>query len=164
VPRQEGGIRDRLAQLPVTPGWADHEQSLRAPEPEADVVPALEALVDAVVVAYPRVAVGNPTMLVHAATAPHAVARAIPSLPRRLWRPSFDAAWAASSAVLAAYRPAVVGEERTTTLGADDVWQLAVDDGGEHVVKLADSALAVHARTQDPRALSAITTAIGLEA
>jgi hypothetical protein len=66
--------------------------------------------------------------------------------------------------VLSAYRPAVVGEDEPTALSAEDVWQLAVDDGGEHVVKLADSALAVHARTQDPRALSAITTAIRLEA
>jgi hypothetical protein len=167
VPRvalQEGGIRDRLAQLTVTDGWAEHEASLRAPETDEDVVPMLDALVDAVVMAYPRVAVGNPTMLVHAATAPHAVARAVPSLPQQLWRPSFDAAWAASSAVLSAYRPAVVGEDRATSMTADDVWRLAVDDGGEHVVKLADSALAVHARTQDPRALAAITTAIELEA
>lgn len=164
VPRQDGGIRDRLAQLPVTTGWGEHGASLGPPESDIDVPAALESLVDAAVIAYPRIAVGSPTMLVHAATAPHAVARAIPSLPRHMWRASFDAAWAASSAVLAAYRPAVADEDKPTTLSAEDAWHVAVDNGGEHVVKLADSSLEVYARTHDPRALAAITTAVSLDA
>ena len=164
VPRQDGGIRDRLVQLPATAGWWEHGASLRPPESESEVMAALSSLVDAAVVAYPRIAVGSPTMLVHAATAPHAVARAVPSLPLSLWRPSFDAAWAASSAVLAAYRPQVAGEDEPTTLSPEDAWHLAVGNGGEHVVKLADTALEVYARTRDPRALAAITTAVSLDA
>ena len=164
VAHQEGGIRDRLAQLPVTRGWAEHGAALRAPVTTDDVRRSLDDLVDAVVLAYPRIAVGQPTMLVHAATAPNAVARALPSLPAELWRPSFDAAWAATSAVLAAYRPAVLADGEATTLDVDDTWAAAVDNGGEHVVKLADTALDVLERTGDPRALAAVRTAVVLDA
>jgi len=127
----------------------------------------VDAVVDAVVLAYPAMAVGNPTMLVHAATAPNAVARTLPSLPRELWRPSFDAAWAATSAVLAAYlptQPAAPGPMPTSILDADEVWAGAAAHGGEHVIKLADTALDVHHRTADERALVAVTTAVTLDA
>jgi hypothetical protein len=170
VPRvasQTGGIRERLAQLPTTDGWQAHSERLSAPASDGDVVPALDALVDAVVLAYPSIAVGNPTMLVHAATAPNAVARTLPSLPRELWRPSFDAAWAATSAVLAAYlpeRPADPTPDQALVHDTDEIWTTAVRAGGEHVIKLADTALDVHARTGDPRALSAIATAVTLDA
>ena len=166
VPRQEGGIRDRLAQLPSTPRWQRHASSLRGPRRTEDVPRGLDAVVDAVVLAYPSIAVGNPTMLVHAATAPNAVARTLPSLPRDQWRASFDAAWTATAAVLAAYAPAAPAPTRSADAShdADTVWEQAVLAGGEHVVKLADTALEVHARTRDPRALAAITTAIALDA
>ena len=164
VARQEGGVRDRLAQLPATPGWSEHGARLRAPATTDDVRRSLDDLVDAVVLAYPRIAVGSPTMLVHAATAPNAVARVLPSLPVELWRPSFDAAWAATSAVLAAYRPAIPADGEATTLDADETWAAAVENGGEHVVKLADTALDVHDRTGDPRALAAVRTAVLLDA
>lgn len=164
VPQQEGGIRDRLAQLPQTPGWTEHTASLRSPASADDVPRALDGLVDAVVLAYPRIAVGNPTMLVHAATAPNAVARTLPSLPVQLWVTSFDAAWAATAAVLAAYLPGEPGETASTDDDAADVWDRAVRAGGEHVVKLADTALDVHERTGDPRALAAVATAIALDA
>lgn len=164
VPRQEGGVRDRLAQLPQTPGWAEHTASLRSPSSADDVPLALDGLVDAAVLAYPRIAVGNPTMLVHAATAPNAVARTLPSLPVQLWPASFDAAWAATAAVLAAYLPAEPHAASSTDADADDVWDQAVRAGGEHVVKLADTALDVHARTGDPLALAAVATAIALAA
>jgi len=165
VARQVGGIRERLAQLPATTGWAEHGEQLRAPTSDDDVPARLDALVDAVVLAYPSIAIGNPTMLVHAATAPNAVARTLPSLPRDMWRPSFDAAWAATSAVLAAYRPAETASPAHGGVDhADDIWELAVRDGGEHIVKLADTALDVHRRTGDPRALDAVTTAVALGA
>ena len=136
VAHQEGGIRDRLAQLPGTRGWAEHGAALRAPVTTDDVRRSLDDLVDAVVLAYPRIAVGQPTMLVHAAT----------------------------SAVLAAYRPAVLADGEATTLDADDIWAAAVDNGGAHVVKLADTALDVLERTGDPRALAAVRTAVVLDA
>lgn len=167
VPRvasQEGGIRDRLAQLPATRGWQEQAATLRHPRRTSDVPAHLDAVVDAVVLAYPRLAVGNPTMLVHAATAPHAVARTLPSLPRAQWRSSLDAAWTATAAVLSAYRPAQPGPARGTDATADEVWEMAVLHGGEHVVKLADTALDVHTRTGDPRALAAVTTAVALDA
>ena len=161
VAHQEGGIRERLAQLRDTPGWTEHGAALRAPDTSDDVRRSLD---DLVVLAYPRIAVGQPTMLVHAATAPNAVARVLPSLPAELWRPSFDAAWAATSAVLAAYRPAVPSDGQTSPLDADETWASAVENGGEHVVKLADTALDVHDRTGDPRALAAVRTAAVLDA
>ena len=164
VAHQDGGIRERLAQLPTTKGWAESGAALRGPDTDEDVRRCLDDLVDAVVLAYPRIAVGQPTMLVHAATAPNAVARALPSLPAQLWLPSFDAAWAATSAVLAAYRPAVLADEGATMLDADETWAAAVGNGGEHVVKLADTALDVHERTGDPRALVAVRTAVVLDA
>jgi hypothetical protein len=164
VAHQEGGIRERLAQLPDTAGWSEHGAALLAPATTDDVRRSLDDLVDAVVLAYPRIAVGQPTMLVHAATAPNAVARTLPSLPAELWRPSFDAAWAAASAVLAAYLPAVLADGEVTSLDADETWAAAVENGGEHVVKLADTALDVHDRTGDPRALAAVRTAVVLDA
>jgi hypothetical protein len=166
VARQEGGISERLAQLSSTAGWMQHGERLRAPTSDDDVTARLDALVDAVVLAYPKVAIGNPTMLVHAATAPNAVARVLPSLPRHLWRPSFDAAWAATSAVLAAYLPADPPSPGRHEINADpdNAWEIAVRDGGEHIVKLADTALDVHRRTGDPRALDAVATAVALNA
>ncbi len=210
VPHQDDGIRERLAQLPDTPSWATHGATLRAPQTADELRQGLERIVDAVVLAYPRIAVGQPTMLVHAATAPNAVARVLPSLPVELWRPSFDAAWAAASAVLAAYRPAAavdvevpqpgggsssvgrqpgggsiasvarqpggvsINERAEGASGASvgrqpggvsiNTWAAAVEHGGEHVLKLADTALDVYERTGDARALAAVATAILLGA
>lgn len=163
VPRQHAGIRDRLAQLDDTAGWMKHGTSLRGPRVE-DVPAALDELVNAVVFAYPQMAVGEPTMLVHAATAPNAVARTLPSLPREVWIASYAAAWSATCAVLASYRSDRAGPERSMTTDVDEAWDRALAHGGEHVVKLADTALDVHARTGDPRALTAITTAVELDA
>ncbi len=164
VPRQEAGIRDRLAQLPGTPGWFEHGAALRPPANHADAPGVLDEVVDAVVLAYPRVAVGNPTMLVHAATAPHAVSRTLPSLPEALWAPSLVAAWAATCAVLAAYLPEQPAQGSSARLDPAEAWEVAVQDGGEHVIKLADTALDVSARTGDDRAVAAITTAVDLDA
>jgi len=163
VAHQEQGARERLAQLETTPGWAEHAASLAGPVTSAQVPGALDSLVDAVVAMYPRYAHGNPTMLVHAATAPNAVAMTLPSLPEPLWRSSFDAAWSASAAVVAAYRPAA-RREVATAAPADDVWAGALEHGGEHVIKLTDTALASHARTGDTVALAAAATAVALDA
>jgi hypothetical protein len=108
-------------------------------------------------------------MLVHAATAPNAVLLALPSLPERLWPDSFDAAWTATAAVVAAYRPAEPAPAPQPRDGADDSWahdswERAVADGGEHIVKLADTALSAVECTGDLIGLAAIDTAIRLEA
>ena len=164
VPRQEHDIRHRLAQLADTPGWAVAGRSLAPPREVADVPSALTDLVTAVLAHYAGRAHGNPTMLVHAATAPMAVANTLPSLPRALWRPSFDAAWSAAAAVLAAYTPRDERPYRPAPTGLDDVLAQALHHGGEHVIKLADTAATAFATTGDQRALVAVLTAIDLDA
>lgn len=167
VPRvavQSGGIRARLSQLGDTGGWDTHAASLAAPTCAAEVPAAVDALVDAAVVAYPSWAHGSPTMLVHAATAPNAVAAVLPSLPQALWLGSFDAAWSATAAVFAAYRPAAPRPVRTRATTPEDVLARAMAHGGEHVIKLADTALGSHERTSSPQALAAALTAVELDA
>lgn len=160
VDDQSGGIRDRLEQLGGTSGY---EEGVAALAPPTEVAVDLERLVDAAVVAYGRYASGNPTMLVHAATAPNAVRMALPSLPEGLARDSYDAAWSATAAVMAAYKPSRPLEERPGP-AADVVFDAAVRHGSEHVVKFADAALESFRRTRDPRALGAIGWAIRLDA
>lgn len=167
VPRvavQDGGIRARLAQLGGTGGWSTHAARLAAPTTAAEVPAALDGLVDAAVAAYPVWAHGSPTMLVHAATAPNAVAATLPSLPEVMWPSSFDAAWSATVAVLAAYRPAEPRAVRDEATTPDDVLDRAVTHGGEHVLKLADAALTSHGRTGSPQALASALTAVELDA
>ncbi|GMA38919.1 hypothetical protein [Mobilicoccus caccae] len=162
MPEQEDRIRTRLAQLPTTPGWIE---AVGAWGPPAEPLDALEAVVDAAVARYARGAHGQPTMLVHAATAPAAVARVLPHLPTSLHEQSVRAAWAATCAVVAAYRatgdlPDTALEGRT----ADDLWQAALAHGGEHVIKLADTALASAARTGNDDGLHATARALELDA
>lgn len=164
VASQQGGIRDRLVQLDSTPGWAHATAKMSAPNVEEDIPTALAHIVDAAVGAYALYAQGNPTMLVHAATAPNAVAMTLPQLPRALWRDSMNAAWSASAAVVAAYAPAARHETRPSDSTASDALAQAVHHGGEHVIKFADTALKSHHRTDDHNALTAITTAIHLDA
>jgi len=164
VPRiglQEGGIRDRLARLAEVDAWPAYADSLAAPD---DVPGALDRLVDAVVALYPRGAHGNPTMLVHAATAPHAVARTLPSLPREQWDDAYAYAWSATAAVLSCYLPTDLASPVDASIDVDDAWSTALAHRGEHVLKLADVALDVHARTGDPSAVAAITRAVALDA
>jgi hypothetical protein len=95
---------------------------------------------------------------------------ALPGLPEALWLDSFDAAWMAAAAVVAAYRPrdralgAPVAPVAPATTDAEQAWERAVADGGDHIVKFADTALGAWERTADPATLSAIDTAIRLRA
>lgn len=161
---QRFGIRYRLRQLADTPGFVAAVGSLHPPATAAVVPAALAGVVDAVVAAYPRIAHGRPTMLVHAATAPNAVLIALPSLPEALWLDSFQAAWTATAAVVAAYRPADLAPVTAPVTDAPQTWARAVADGGEHVVKFADTALGAWERTGDPVMLAAVDTAIRLGA
>ncbi len=160
VADQSGGIRPRLAQLESTAGYLEAAESLTPPE---DVQRDLEALIDAVVLRYARWAHGNPTMLVHAATAPNAVLRSLPSLPADLWQPSYAAAWSACAAVVASYRP---GTDRDPESGPSDAdaFDDTVVEGSEHMIKFADTALETYARTGHGDALRAIGVAISLGA
>ena len=129
---------------------------------------ALAKIVDATVTAYPRYARGNPTMLVHACTAPNAVLRTLPLLPRELWRTSLAAAWSASAAVVSAYAPPAPAADPAADLDVtgdpSQVIEAALRHGGEHVIKFTDTALSVHTRTSNPTALSAALSAVQLDA
>jgi len=163
VTDQRFGIRHRLRHL--DPGFVACAAAVSRPATADRVPAALQRLVDDVLHAYPQLAHGNPTMLVHAATAPNAVLAALPSLPTTLWPQSFDAAWTASAAVVAAYRPATTAVARPGTgIDPDDVFARAAAHGGEHVVKLADTALDGYARTGDPAAPAAVEVAVRLGA
>ncbi|MFE1783126.1 hypothetical protein ACFW9F_11180, partial [Streptomyces sp. NPDC059506] len=87
---------------------------------------------------------GEETMLVHAATAPNAVLRTLPALPRPLWVPSLHAAWTASAAVTAMYAPdAPVAYAPPGAFTPEEVFERALAHGDEHVIKLTDTALDV---------------------
>ncbi|MFF3775380.1 questin oxidase family protein [Streptomyces sp. NPDC002232] len=151
VPEQDGGIRARLAQLTAFPVWGE------APDPAA----AKELLIELVTAATHRYAShghGEPVMLVHAATAPNAVLRALPALPRALWVPSVAAAWAAAAAVTAAYTPREAAPYARTGLTPEEVFERAAAHGDDHTIKFTDTALDVG----DPLALAAAVRSIDL--
>ncbi|MEU8295854.1 questin oxidase family protein [Micromonospora sp. NPDC048909] len=150
VPDQRFGIRARLAQLADSPDWP--VASGAVPGAVADGVPArLAAVVDAAVARHGTHGYASPVMLVHAATAPNAVLRALPALPRRLWAPSLDAAWAAAAAVTAAYAPAEArpAPPARPTLAVDEVMRQAAASGDPHAIKFADAAIDTYDRGGD---------------
>ncbi|MFC8825579.1 questin oxidase family protein [Streptomyces sp. NPDC057137] len=148
-----GGFTDRLAQVDRLPVWS------------ADVTDPDEArrrLTDLVRASTHRYAThghGDETMLVHAATAPNAVLRTLPALPRALWVPSLHAAWTASAAVTAMYAPPEpVPYAPVTGTTPEEVLRRALAHGDEHVIKFADTAVDVG----DEQALAAALRAIEL--
>ncbi|MFB7447311.1 questin oxidase family protein [Streptomyces sp. NPDC056194] len=151
VPGQDGGIRARLAQLTAFPVWGE------APDPDAAEA-LLTELVTAATHRYATHGHGEPIMLVHAATAPNAVLRTLPALPRRLWAPSVAAAWAAAAAVTAAYTPREAAPYENTALTAEEVFERAAAHGDDHTIKFTDTALDVG----DPLALAAAVRSIDL--
>mgnify|MGYP000931703669 CR=1 FL=1 len=124
----------------------------------------LETLVGAAVAAYSRLAHGNPTMLVHAVTAPNAVRLALPSLPRALCLDAYAAAWTATAAVVSAYRPQSPRPVTSSSATPEQTWEQAVENGGEHIVKLADTVLDACRAGSTGQALSAVDVAISLDA
>jgi hypothetical protein len=137
-----GGIRTRLATLADDATWPG---ALAALSPVADpgaVPAALDALVDAAVTRYGRWGQAAPVMLVHAATAPRAVALVLPALPEQLWPAAFEAAWAVTATIATVYRPpglAVVAEEQPASLG--EVIEGAVATCDEHAIKFTEVAV-----------------------
>jgi hypothetical protein len=107
-------------------------------------------------------------MLVHAATAPNAVLRTLPALPRELWAPSLEVAWAASAAVTSAYGPAAGADPgqvaATGSATPEEVFAHAAAHGDEHAIKLTDTALDVAASDAEgaPLALGAARRACEL--
>ncbi|ADI09589.1 hypothetical protein SBI_06469 [Streptomyces bingchenggensis BCW-1] len=156
VPRvadQSGGIRDRLAQITTFPVWPGPASGALGPDRAREL---LTELVRAAAHRYATHAHGEPIMLVHAATAPNAVLRTLPALPRELWATSLDAAWAANAAVLAAYAPPTGlphGELPSVPAGAtpaertEEIFARAAAHGDEHAIKLTDTVLDVMVTT-----------------
>lgn len=139
VPRiagQEGSFPDRLGRVTRLPVWA---ASVTGPDAAYE---RLTELVRAATHRYATHGHGEETMLVHAATAPNAVLRTLPALPRDLWVPSLHAAWTASAAVTAMYAPAeAVAPAPSGSPTPEEVFERALAHGDEHVIKLTDTAL-----------------------
>ncbi|MGW6911639.1 questin oxidase family protein [Streptomyces sp. NPDC054940] len=132
------GFRTRLAAVRRLPVWAG---DVTDPDTAKD---RLAELVRAATHRYATHGHGEPTMLVHAATAPNAVLRTLDSLPRDQWVPSLHAAWTASAAVTAMYGPVEpVVYVPPARLTAEEVLEKALAHGDEHVIKLTDTALDV---------------------
>ncbi|MFF9318435.1 questin oxidase family protein [Streptomyces sp. NPDC014735] len=167
VSDRSGGIRDRLARLTGFPVWPPRPAG--APD---EARARLEELVRAATHHYAAYGYGEPIMLVHAATAPNAVPRTLPALPRTLWGPSLEAAWAASAAVTAAYAPAEPAPARgpdpsapefsslpsssSSLSSAEEVFARAAAHGNDHAIKFADTALDVGDATALRAALGAV--------
>jgi hypothetical protein len=171
VPRiadQSGGIRERLARLAGLPGWRAALAAPQIPASDEELRSWLAGLVDAATIRYLRYGHGESTMLVHSATAPNAVLRTLPVLDRRLWAPSVAASWAATAALTAIYSPAAAGAQTElpdTPAGSEvveETFARAVEHGDEHVIKFADTAADVYARTGNADALAAAIRATQL--
>ncbi|MGK5548541.1 questin oxidase family protein [Streptomyces sp. URMC 127] len=147
----EGGFPARLARVERLPAWA---ADVTGPDTARG---RLAELVRAATHRYATHGHGEATMLVHAATAPSAVLRTLPALPRPLWVPSLRAAWTASAAVTGMYAAAgAVPYVPPGHLAAGDLIERAVAHGDEHVIKLADTALDVADEQAHAAALRAI--------
>jgi hypothetical protein len=175
VPRiaeQSGRVGDRLARLGDLPAWPQALAGFSVPEAPEQIRTLLASLVDAATLRYLFYGHGNGVMLVHSATAPNAVLRSLPALDAGLWAQSLAASWAASSALTALYAPAepapraqlphlpAGGQSHEET--ARGTFARAVEHGDEHVIKFADTAVDVFARTGDPDAIAAALRAAEL--
>ena len=179
VPRiagQDGDIGDRLSRLDGLPGWPATLGQIGTPADPDQARARLTEVVDAAAVRYLTCGHGNGIMLVHSATAPNAVLRALPAIHKRMWPASLAAAWAATSALTAIYAPPedtlppvspalaaaepVAADARAAI--ASDTFGRAVEHGDEHVIKFADTAIDVFARTGNPAAIAAARRAMDL--
>jgi hypothetical protein len=171
VPRiadQSGGVRERLGQLADLPSWPAALAAPVIPGSAAEIRSWLTGLADAAAIRYLSYGHGNGIMLVHSATAPGAVLRTLPALDTEMWAPSLAASWAAAAALTAVYAPAAPAARTDLPSppagpqAAEDAFARAVDHGDEHVIKFADTAADVYARTGNGDALAAAIRAADL--
>lgn len=161
-PDTDRGFDEWVGKMDQVSGWSDamHQTTV----PRSDAVPDwLAHVVDVAVVRYLQYGHGNGIMLVHSATAPNAVLRTLPALDRRWWRPSALAAWIAMATLTVIYAPPspwgqAMGSQVATTpaLNPEDAFSYAVEHRDEHVIKFADTAMDVYARTGNSQALAAV--------
>jgi hypothetical protein len=150
------------------PGWTEVVYGIRIPDNPEQIPLWLAQVVDTAVVRYLWYGHGDAIMLVHSATAPNAVWRVLPALDKRWWRLSALAAWIATATLTAIYAsgtpadPSVLRPFSTSRHAAEEAFARAVAHGDEHVIKFADTAVDVYARTRDPQALAAIDRAAAL--
>ncbi|WP_176308771.1 questin oxidase family protein [Micromonospora sp. NBS 11-29] len=167
VAEQSRGVPYRIAQLPTTEGWQPALDGLRSVDDPEQVPTLLTQVIDATVVDYLPRGHGQPVMRVHASTAPAAVLRVLPVLPRELWVPSMDLAWQAAAALRAACLPPaadpadLVAHVKGVTT-PEDAMARAVEHGDEHVIKFVDIAMDTFTRTGDPDALAASSRCVEL--
>ena len=171
ITKQADGISDRLARLGALRAWPAALAGFSVPAAPEQIRALLAELVDAATVRYLFYGHGNGVMLVHSATAPSAVLRTLPALDERQWAPSLSASWAASSALTAVYAPAEPAPRdqlpeppgrQSPDETAREVFARAVEHGDAHVIKFADTALDVFARTGNPDAIAAALRAAQL--
>jgi hypothetical protein len=157
VPDQRFGIRARLAQLADLREWP----AVAAAVPgTGSVEDRLAEIVAAAVRKHGTDGYAAPVMLVHAATAPTAVLRALPALPPALALPSLAAAWAATAAITSAYAPAAARPPvPPPAADPESVLERATASGDPHAIKFTDAALDAWRRTPDPALLAAATNA-----
>lgn len=145
VPDQSGGIRERLSQLDETPGWRAGQAALAAPVDVEAVPMFLQDLIVATVDRYGALGLAEPIMLVHASTAPNAILRTLPSLPKGLWMSSANIAWSTAAAVYASYAPSGpagrLPNDSDMTIG--EAMEEAVASRDTHAIKFADTAIDV---------------------
>lgn len=151
------GFRARLADIADKADWGVAVGRLAPIGDPAEIPAALDRLVDAAVTRYHRWGHGSPIMLVHAATAPRAIALVLPVLPHDLWVPSYAAAWSAVAMVATAYRPTTFKPESDTTAppGLEEVIDRTVITKDEHAIKFTEVALESHRRGNPTALLSA---------
>jgi hypothetical protein len=170
VPRVAGqsGGRDPLARLAALPGWPAALAAPHLPASPEALTSWLAGLVEAAATRYLGYGHGEPVMLVHTATAPNAILRTLPALDRHLWAPSVAAAWAAAAALTAVYAPATpapragLPDPTSGPQAAAETFARAVEHGDEHVIKFADTAADVYARTGNSDVLAAAIRATQL--
>jgi len=161
VPDQRYGVPARLAQLADLAEWPAAAGGVPGSDDE-DVPARLGAIVDAAVAMYGTHGYASPVMLVHAATAPNAVTRALPALTETLRSPSLDGARAAAAAVTAAFAPV---HARPPLPGAS-VWTLTrscgagAESGDAHAIKFVDAAIDAHTRSGDTAVLATAAQSI----
>ena len=161
IAEQNGPVAHRFGQFAALTGWPSAQAALRAPADHEDAEHQLTELIAATTVHYLSHGQASPVLLVHAATAPNAVLRTLPALPTDMWAPSLAAVWSASAAILAAYAPSTAvprAELPVVEPGPDAITEtvdMATAHGDEHVIKFADTAVDVFARTGEPDALAA---------
>jgi hypothetical protein len=115
------------------PGWPAALAAPVIPASAVEIRSWLAGPADAATIRYLSYGHGNGIMLVHSAAAPGAVLRTLLALDTELWAPA-----------------------------PEDTFAWAVDHGDEHVIKFADTAADVYARTGNADALAGTIRAADL--